>query len=131
MSGRHEEWLSKAENDLQFAEVGLKEGFYAQVCFLSQQAIEKSLKGAMVALGRSYPKSHNLMELSKKLPELSLKKYAEHVAIIDGYYVPLRYPDAMPGTKASGAPNKAEAAQALSIARKIFSFVSEFLTSRR
>ena len=129
MSGAHEEWFAKAENDLKFAELGLKEGFCAQVCFLSQQAIEKALKGVMVALGRSYPKSHNLLELSKKLPELDLAKHLPEIAIIDGYYVPLRYPDAAPGMKASGEPSNEEAARALACARGVFNAATEFVVN--
>lgn len=130
MSGQHEEWLAYAEDDLRFAELGFKEGFYTQVCFHSQQTIEKSLKGTMVALKRIYPKSHNLLELAKKLPELSLEKYYEELTIIDGYYIPIRYPDATPGTKASGQPNKTEAGDALNTARKIWDIVSRFLSSQ-
>lgn len=128
MSGRHEEWLARAEDDLKFAGVGFEQGFYSQVCFLSQQVIEKSLKGSLVAYGRSYPKSHNLRELAKKLPELSLKEYSEQLTVIDGYYVPIRYPDAAPGMKASGPPNMREAEEALETAKNIYTFVREFLS---
>ena len=37
-------WLLQAENDLAFADLGLREGFFAQACFYSQQAAEKGLK---------------------------------------------------------------------------------------
>jgi HEPN domain-containing protein len=37
-------WLRQAENDLGYARLGLKEGYYAQACFLSQQICEKALK---------------------------------------------------------------------------------------
>ncbi len=126
MTVPHEEWLTKAADDIQFAALGLKEEFYSQVCFLSQQAIEKALKGALVKLGRSYPKSHNLRELAKRVPELNLKGHMEQLTIIDGYYVPLRYPDAAPGMKASGSPNQTEAAEALTTAKEIFDIVKNF-----
>lgn len=129
MSGPHEEWLEKAEDDLKFAEIGLKEGFCAQVCFLSQQAIEKCLKGTLVFLGRSYPKVHGLRELSKLIPELDLKEWATALTIIDGYYVPLRYPDAAAGSKASGPPSKEEAGEALKTAEAVSEQVKRFLFS--
>ena len=56
-------WLAQAESDLGFAELGLREGFFAQACFVCQQAVEKALKalhylgGARVVLG------HSLVEL--------------------------------------------------------------------
>lgn len=129
MSKPHDEWFRRAEDDLKFAAVGLKEGFCTQVCFLSQQVIEKSLKGALVALGRRYPKSHNLRQLAKLLPELHLKKWQEGLTILDGYYVPLRYPDAAPAIKASGDPNESEAKQALSIAQEIFDTIQSSLNN--
>jgi len=41
---QYKEWLAKAEDDLNFAKLGLESNFYSQVCFLSHQIIEKSLK---------------------------------------------------------------------------------------
>ncbi|MBI4125808.1 MAG: HEPN domain-containing protein [Deltaproteobacteria bacterium] len=128
MQKPHDEWLAKAEDDLQFARVGLKEGFYSQVCTLAQQTIEKSLKGTLVARQRPYPKNHSLRELAKKLPELKLDWWMESLTIIDGYYVPLRYPDAAAGTKASGPPNEEEAKEALKTAEEIFGHVGAFLS---
>ena len=52
-------WLAQAESDLGFAELGLREGFFAQACFVCQQAVEKALKalhylgGARAVLGHS------------------------------------------------------------------------------
>jgi HEPN domain-containing protein len=37
-------WLAQAGSDLAFAEVGVREGFFAQACFTCQQAAEKALK---------------------------------------------------------------------------------------
>ena len=39
-----ERWLAQAQSDLAFAEYGLDGGFYAQACFMCQQAGEKALK---------------------------------------------------------------------------------------
>lgn len=128
MNEQHKQWLIYAEDDLRFAEVGLKENFYTQVCFHAQQTIEKCLKGTLIALNRTYPKSHNLLELAKRLPELPLKDYYESLIIIDGYYIPIRYPDATPGGKPSGAPDKDEASAALDTAKKIWDIVTGFLS---
>ncbi|OGQ22903.1 MAG: hypothetical protein A3I05_08465 [Deltaproteobacteria bacterium RIFCSPLOWO2_02_FULL_44_10] len=131
MNARYEAWMDKAEDDLQFAEIGLREGFHAQVCFLSQQSIEKSLKGALVFLGKAYPKTHSLRELSSLFSELNLRKWKEMLSVIDGYYIPLRYPDAAPGMKASGPPNKQEAKEALSTAQEIFEAVTEYISKKK
>lgn len=130
MSGRHEDWLAYAEDDLKFARVGLREGFYSQVCFHAQQAIEKSLKGFLVFQGRSYPKSHGLIELARAAPELDLKKWQSSLAEIEGYYVPIRYPDAAVGMKSSGSPNKEEAERSLLAADAVFQEVAARLKSK-
>jgi HEPN domain-containing protein len=44
------EWFVKAKADLDFAKLGFKETkHYGQICFLCQQAVEKYLKGFLVA----------------------------------------------------------------------------------
>ena len=37
-------WLDQARSDLAFAELGVREGYPAQACFMCQQAGEKTLK---------------------------------------------------------------------------------------
>ncbi len=126
MTKPHEEWISRAQGDVDFAGVGLREGFYSQTCFLAQQAVEKSLKGVCVFLKRPYPKIHSLVELAKTLPELPLNAWREKLAILDGCYVPMRYPDAVPGSTSSCMPNKEEAAAALFTAQEILQMVLQF-----
>lgn len=123
MSGRHDEWLDRADDDIQFARLGLREGFYTQVCFHAQQAIEKSLKGLLVFQKRSYPKTHGLLELVSLVTEINLNELRANIAIIEDYYVPMRYPDAAAGMKATGPPNQTEAAEALQTAEKVFECV--------
>jgi len=40
-------WLAQAENDLAFAGLAAREGFFAQACFNSQQAADKALKALL------------------------------------------------------------------------------------
>ena len=47
MSKAHNRWLVFAQQDLQMAELAYQEGIYNQVCFHSQQCIEKCLKGIL------------------------------------------------------------------------------------
>ena len=93
-------WLRQAENDLAFAHVALREGFYSQACFLSQQVAEKGMKallyyrGARTAIGHSL--AALLVELEDIHPELS--EHEESLTVLDQYYIPTRYPDALPGS---------------------------------
>ena len=60
----HEQWLARAEDDLSFAQLGLREKYVSQVCFLSQQVVEKAFKAFLLAKGRSYPRVHKVIELA-------------------------------------------------------------------
>jgi len=123
----HERWLDKADDDLNFARLGFKNKYYAQVCFLSQQCIEKCLKGFIVFKGRLYDKTHNLMKLYEDANELKSKlaHLEEKLHIIDEYYVPVRYPDGVPGNAQDGEPSRENASEAMETAEKIFSIVAE------
>lgn len=66
----HEKWLAKADEDLSFAAVGLREKFFSHSCFLSQQVVEKCLKAFLLAKGQSYPRQHKLIELIQLCGEL-------------------------------------------------------------
>ena len=88
-------WLLQAENDLAFAGLGLREGYFAQVCFQCQQVSEKALKAIRYGSGERIVYGHSLVELAAPLnlpPELR-----EDLAILDQYYIPTRYPNGLPG----------------------------------
>ncbi len=127
MTGPHERWLEKAEDDLKFARVGLNEGFYSQVCFLSQQAVEKSLKAFLVSKGVLYPKTHKLTDLAEACSKLDedLARFKKEFRILDEFYIPTRYPDALPGSLKGFSPSKKRAEEAVEMAEKIKAFIEE------
>ena len=93
-------WLRQAENDLAFARLALREGFFAQACFMSHQVAEKALKSLAYNRGDRYVSGHSLLDLMSSLVTTH-KQLAEHTKlakILDRYYVPTRYPDALPGS---------------------------------
>jgi HEPN domain-containing protein len=57
------QWLERASEDLDVAQLVLEEEYFAHVCFLAQQAIEKALKGYLLQHTGTYPKTHRLLEL--------------------------------------------------------------------
>src|SRR5271170_4390327 len=64
------EWLAKSAQDLQSAEFEVSRGESANwdlICFLSQQAVEKLMKGALISGGAVPPKSHDLVQLHRLL----------------------------------------------------------------
>ena len=90
------EWLNKAEEDLNFAKITLKEGdnFYAQICFHFHQAAEKYLKSFIVANELEFEKTHNLIKLLKicSIQNPSLISLMEECERLNTAYVDTRYP---------------------------------------
>jgi HEPN domain-containing protein len=114
-------WLAQAENDLAFAEVGLREGFFAQACFVCQQAGEKALgylRGDRVVLG------HSLVELLASVAdrEAVVPEIREGAQQLDQYYVPTRYPNGLPGGVPAEVFTGRQAEEAVAIARRIVAF---------
>ena len=56
-------WLRYAEEDMTSAKVLLDAELYNMVCFHSQQAVEKSLKGLLASLNQPTPRIYNLIRL--------------------------------------------------------------------
>ena len=50
MKGKAKNWLEFSAEDLKMAELALKEKIYNQVCFHSQQCVEKAIKALWQAL---------------------------------------------------------------------------------
>ena len=121
----HEQWLARAQDDLSFAQLGFREKYFSQACFLSQQVVEKSLKGFLLAKGRSYPRLHKVIELAKLCFEIAgdLEPLKDDLKLIDEFYLPTRYPDAVPGGMAEGLPGLDEAKSALETAATILQLI--------
>ena len=92
-------WLLQAEHDLEFAGLGLREGFYGHVCFLAQQSAEKSLKALVYLGGARLVLGHSAGDLLEGLLERhpQLEKHREVARRLDQYYITPRYPNALPG----------------------------------
>jgi HEPN domain-containing protein len=119
MTKPHEEWFARAEDDLQFAKIGVREGFHSQACFLAQQAIEKTLKGCLVAARKTYPKTHKLVDLASLLGATWLSRFKQEIKLIDEFYIPTRYPDGVPGLLPSRGANDRDAKEAIAAAEQI------------
>lgn len=108
-------WLLQAENDRDYARLGLREGFFAQVCFQSQQICEKALKAIHHGqLDKRVVFGHSLVRLAAELdlpPEL-----AEELAVLDQYYIPTRYPNGLPGALPYEVYTRWQAQKALEVA---------------
>ena len=127
MKKPHENWFYFVDEDLQFAKTGLKEGFYAHVCFLSQQAVEKAMKGFLVFQKKEYPKTHGLMTLYSLIKVDWLEEDLSAIKKLSAFYSPVRYPDAIAGSLPEGLPDKEDAQKALRWAGEIVQKIKRHL----
>ncbi len=91
------QWLAKATSDLLNADNNLKaENIpYDTVCFHCQQAAEKILKAYLVARGKEYPISHDLLLILEQITSLDPKaeQLRDTLILLMPYAVEVRYPD--------------------------------------
>jgi len=64
---RSRDWLAQVKNDLLFARNALKDGFFSQCCFITQQAAEKALKSRLVKRGSRLVLTHSLVKRCESL----------------------------------------------------------------
>lgn len=117
-------WMRQSEHDLDTARYLMRDGRYSHVCFMAQQVAEKTLKALAYYRGDSDVVGHTLKALASSLeaPYPELSRLYEVVETLESYYVPTRYPDALP----RGAPFEVyvydEAEDALYGAELVFNF---------
>ena len=96
MAERSADWLKQAKRDLEMAKKAHEAGYYEWTCFISQQSAEKAIKAVYQAQGGS-AMGHGIGTLLRGLagkvhPSGEIMKSAK---MLDGYYIPSRYPDSM------------------------------------
>ncbi len=123
MTGEGKRWLQFAAEDVRMAELAIQEGIYNQVCFHSQQSAEKAVKALLLLQGQVAPRTHRLADLLRLLKP---NPFAASLGIqlLDRFYLPTRYPDALPGSLPEDLPNHEDALEALAVARQVLITVS-------
>jgi HEPN domain-containing protein len=93
MSRAVEQWVERAQYDIETARAMLKAQRYLYVLFCCQQAIEKALKAVVAKQTNDFPpRTHNLPELAE---DLHLALTAEQSALflsLTRRYIGSRYP---------------------------------------
>lgn len=119
-------WLSQATNDLEFARVGLREGFYAQTCFQSQQAAEKAVKALHYLRGKRVVLGHSVWELLKEVLEAypEAAAHADTAKLLDLYYIPPRYPNGIPAGVPFEVFTRMQAAEAVASAERLIAEIA-------
>ena len=112
-----QQWVAKAEEDYRNAEYVLtleEDCPVGTVCFHSQQCVEKYLKALLICQCLPVPRSHDLLDLHKRIPPRSRPDLSkESLAVLNRYAVEARYPGDW------GMITRAEAQEAFNIARAV------------
>jgi HEPN domain-containing protein len=135
VADRSADWILQALRDLQQAEQSMESGRHEWACFAAHQAVEKALKGMNLALGQQ-AWGHTLTRLWAALPPLAWQpappaELQDRLRLLDGFYIPTRYPDSYP----EGAPGehfgRLQSEQALLHADVILTWIRAVLAERR
>lgn len=134
---KYEYWLEAAQYDLESAKVMMDGGRYMYVAFMSQQAIEKLVKGIYTLYtGNEAPMVHNIWNIFKSLKreialdsdegfieelEINLKKYKSFFAELLAYYISGRYPSFK--EKMSKSIDSKRAQRVLLTTQEVFSWI--------
>jgi len=123
----NERWFLFAHQDLRMAELAMGEKLYNQVCFHSQQCVEKAIKGLLAHQGKIPPRTHRLADLLGLLDPDPFAEERFEIQLLDRFYIPTRYPDALPGSLPEGLPDAQDAHEALNTAQKILARIEQLV----
>ena len=122
-------WLDQAQEDLKWTKDLAERGGYHIACFLAQQVGEKAVKGFLYAQGEEIVIGHSVERLchsASKFDAEFLHK-VKRWSILDGYYVPTRYPNSLPDSIPAKVYTKDAANDAVKLAEEIVGFVKTVL----
>jgi len=112
-------WRRQATEDLGAGEKLAALNIHYAACFFAQQAAEKALKALVFESGREPDRSHSVIALSRSLvaalPEMAAD--LAPLSFLDQYYIPTRYPDAIPSGIPADAFGSSDSTRAVEAAR--------------
>ncbi|MBC8449757.1 MAG: HEPN domain-containing protein [Chloroflexi bacterium] len=122
-------WLRQAQEDLHWARHLAEQGAYHLACFLAQQVAEKALKAFLYAQGEEIVVGHSVERLRAAAatfkPEFRTR--GRSWSVLDGYYVPTRYPNSLPDGIPADVYTQQAAANAVELAGEAVDFVATLL----
>jgi HEPN domain-containing protein len=118
-----ERWLGQAAEDLAAAEWLVEGGHFNLACFHAQQAAEKALKGFLYSAGHR-ALGHGVSDLCALCAQFdpAFAELRDDIAVLDAYYVPTRYPNALPGGIPASTYDHTAAEGAIQLARRALDF---------
>lgn len=132
MADRSRDWYDQAARDLEQAASSMDAGRHEWACFAAHQATEKALKALHLALG-SMGWGHTLTRLWSGLPAewspapTPPADLEDRLRLLDGFYIPTRYPDSYPDGTPGEHFGRLQSEQALSHASAIYTWIGAAL----
>ncbi|MCX7668721.1 MAG: HEPN domain-containing protein [Anaerolineae bacterium] len=122
-------WLRQAQEDLRWTDHLAREGAYHLACFLAQQVAEKALKAFLYAQGEEIVLGHSVERLCAAAArfDAAFRAKGRSWSILDGYYIPTRYPNGLPDGIPADVYTEAAATDAVRLAAEAVAFVAERL----
>jgi HEPN domain-containing protein len=112
---------------LKWAKDLAERGGYHIACFLAQQIGEKALKAFLYAQGEEIVIGHSVERLCHQAARYN-RKFEDMIsvwAILDGFYVPTRYPNSVPDSIPARVYTKYAASHAVLLAEEIVELVKK------
>jgi len=113
------EWINRAKSNLALAEKMGQNIYLEDLCFNTQQAVEKAIKSLLIKYGIDFPFTHDIAKLITLLlkTELDIPEFVEQAVGLTPYATFARYPNS--DTPVTDDDYK----EALEIAEKIVNWV--------
>lgn len=126
-------WLKQAQRDLDDARYSMEGQRFNLACFLAQQAAEKGLKAFLYSEGAEEVIGHSVADLCDDAQAFNegFKELKRSAAALDKFYLPTRYPNALPGGIPAEAFDKEDATRAIAVADQVLRQVSGLLREER
>lgn len=120
-------WLQQAVEDLRWADDLAERGGYHIACFLAQQIGEKALKAFLYAQGEEIVTGHSVERLCRAATQYdpAFDQLVARWSILDGYYIPTRYPNSVPDSIPAYIFTRDAAGEAVRLAREIVTYVTD------
>jgi len=124
--GDPQDWLTQAEGDLHYARLGQHDASALPnlIAFHAQQAIEKALKGVLVAQQLEFPKTHDLEVLLLLIrdAELNWPPELDKAKEFTPFAVQSRYPGF------DDPITQTDVAEAIAIAEQVIKWANRFIS---
>ena len=119
---RYQDWMAKAERNLEKAALDLRYEYWEWACFTAQQAAEKAVKALLMKMGFTVW-GHAITPMLRRVENVAVPaKLIQEAQQLDAYYIPARYPNGFPEGKPADYFNQEQAEKALDAAREIIRF---------